>query len=120
MRSIFLIYLSNLLALGLSSWLLFPELSIDIPGLFLAALVLTALNYLLRPLLMLIALPLNLITLGLFMLLINAWMIMLADLIVKGWQMPGFWASLLAGTLVLILNNIARNIAHSSESQLEI
>ncbi|MEN6390158.1 MAG: phage holin family protein [Syntrophomonas sp.] len=115
-----IIYLSNLLALGLSSWLLFPEPFIDIPGLLLAALILTALNYLLRPLLMVITLPLNLLTLGLFMLLINAWMVMLADAIVTSWQMPGFWASLFAGTLVLIFNNIARSIARSTESQLEI
>jgi len=36
--------------------------------------------------------------------LINAWMVMLADLMVKGWQMPGFWPALLAGALVLIFN----------------
>lgn len=115
-----IIYLSNVLALGLSSWLWFPGLPVDIPGLFLAALILTALNYLLRPLLMVIALPFNLLTLGLFMLLINAWMVMLTDAIVTSWQIPGFWESLFAGTLVLIFNNIARSIARSSESQLEI
>lgn len=114
-----IIYLSNLLALVVSNWFLSPELSNGPMSLFLAALVLTILNYLLRPLLMVVAMPLNLVTLGLFMLLINAWMVMLADLIVKGWQMPGFWSAVLAGTLVLIFNNFARRIARTSESQLE-
>lgn len=120
MIRVILIYMSNLIALGFSSWLLFPELISDTMSLFRAALVLTVLNYLLRPLLMVIALPLNLVTLGLFMLLINAWMVMLADAIVAGWQVSGFWPAILAGTLVLIFNNIARRIARSSESQLEI
>lgn len=119
MIRVIVIYLSNLLALGFSSWLLFPGVANDAMSLFMAALVLTGLNLLFRPLLMVLALPLNIISLGLFVLLINAWMVMLADLIVQGWQMPGFWASLLAGTLVLILNNIARSIARSS-NQFEI
>lgn len=115
MIRIVIIYLSNLLALGFSSWFLFPGLPNDTMSLFLAALVLTALNYLLRPVLMVIALPLNLITLGLFVLLINAWMIMLADVLVKGWQIPGFWSALFTGILVLILNKVARKIARQTD-----
>jgi len=116
MIKVVLVYASNLLALGLSSWLLFPELPHDARSLLLTALVLTALNLLLRPLLMLVALPLNLLSLGLFVLLINAWMVMLADLIVKGWQMPGFWPALLTGALVLICNQAARKIARPASA----
>lgn len=111
MRRFIIICISNLLALGLAGWLLFPSLPIDGMSLAMAALVLTGLNWLLRPLLMVVALPLNLISLGLFVLVINAWMVMLTDLMVKGWQIPGFWASLAAGILVLVLNVPARRIA---------
>lgn len=111
MRRICLIYISNLLALWLSAWLFTDGFSQDFTSLALAALVLTALNWLLRPLLMLIALPLNVITLGTFVLLINAWMVMLADALVKGWTVPGFWAALVTGILVLLLNAPARRMS---------
>lgn len=115
MIRLLIIYLSNLLALGISGWLLFPGLPYDVASLSLAALVLTVLNWLLRPLLMVIALPLNLITLGLFVLVINAWIVMLADMLVSGWQMPGFWASLATGVIVLVFNIYSREIARQAK-----
>lgn len=45
--------------------------------------------------------PVNLLTFGLFTLIINAWMVMLADRIVAGFCIPGFWPAL--GTAVIIL-----------------
>jgi putative membrane protein len=100
-----------LLALWLSAWIFSAGFPPGFTGLPLAALVLTSINWLLRPLLMLVALPLNVVTQGLFVLVINAWMVMLADLLVKGWTVPGFWAALATGTLVLILNIPARRMS---------
>ncbi|MFA5385275.1 MAG: phage holin family protein [Eubacteriales bacterium] len=70
----------------------------------LAGTVLTLLNILIRPFLLLITLPVNLITLGLFTLVINTWMVMLTDKIIPGVTIPGFWSALAAALLVTLAN----------------
>lgn len=57
----------------------------------LTAAVLGLLNAVLRPLLILLTLPVTVITLGLFLLVINAVIVLLADRIVPGFQVDGFW-----------------------------
>jgi putative membrane protein len=70
----------------------------------LAGRVLTLLYVLIRPFLLLIILPVNLITLGLFTLVINAWMVMLTDRLMAGLTIPGFWSALATALLVTLAN----------------
>jgi putative membrane protein len=56
-----------------------------------AALILGLINALIRPILLVFTLPINIITLGLFTLVINALMFWLASSIVKGFFVAGFW-----------------------------
>lgn len=110
MRKFIYIGLSNLLAFYLVS-MLFPSIRWDsFLTLVAAATLLTAFNWLLRPLIMLVALPLNLLTLGLFVLIINAWMVMLTDWLIQGWQVPGFWLALVTGIMVGLCNSIAKKL----------
>jgi putative membrane protein len=63
----------------------------------LAAFVLGILNFTLKPLLLLITLPINFVTLGLFTFVINALMILLVSAVVSGFVIDGFlWALALA------------------------
>lgn len=71
-----------------------------------AALVLVLVNILIKPLLWLITLPINLITFGLFSLVINAWMIMLMDKMVGGIHIAGFWLSVLIALIITLLNEM--------------
>ena len=64
-----------------------------------AALVLGLLNTLVRPLLVLLTLPVTLVTLGLFLFVINALMFWAASGLVGGFHVAGFWAALL-GSLI--------------------
>ncbi|MGE5397365.1 MAG: phage holin family protein, partial [Chitinophagales bacterium] len=75
-----------------------------ITGLLLSALVLTAANILLRPLITVIALPFNLITLGILFLIINTWMVILTDSITHSLQITGFWNAFLVGTLIILFS----------------
>lgn len=109
-------YLSNLLALYMATLLFVQGMVLDVTSLVLAALVLTALNYFLRPLLMVIALPFNLISLGFVALLINAWMVRLADLAVRGWGLEGFWTYLVTGALVLVFNILGRRVGNRAKA----
>ena len=68
------------------------------------ALVLGLINAILRPILILFTLPLNILTLGLFTLVINALLVMLAATIVPGFKVDGFWWALLFGVVLAIVN----------------
>ncbi len=57
----------------------------------LAAVVLGLINMLVKPVLILLTLPITIVTLGLFLLVINALMFWLAGSILKGFQVNGFW-----------------------------
>lgn len=75
----------------------------------LAGVLLSLLSVTLRPLLMLFCLPLNLLTLGLFVLVINTWMLQLTDLMVKGFVISGFWYTMLAALFIMLANKLIFN-----------
>jgi putative membrane protein len=73
-------------------------------SLLLAAMVLGMLNAVLRPALLLLTLPINLLTLGLFTFLINGFMLKLTGTLVPGFQVVGFWAAVLGAILLSLLS----------------
>ncbi|MEZ4600648.1 MAG: phage holin family protein [Syntrophotaleaceae bacterium] len=76
---------------------------IEVPGFFsafFAAAILGILNALLRPILLFITLPLNILTLGLFTFVINALILMMASGVIKGLEVHGFWWAVL-GSLII-------------------
>ena len=83
---------------------------------FVAALVLGILNVLVRPILLLLTLPLNLLTLGLFTFVINALMLELTGAIVRGFQVDGFGSAVL-GALLLSLVSFALNVLVYDQSR---
>jgi putative membrane protein len=76
----------------------------------LATLVLAVLNVTLKPILSFFAFPLTLLTLGLFMLVINAMVLIVASMLVPGFRVRGFLnavvGSLLLTVLTLVLNHL--------------
>src|SRR3989344_2260467 len=67
-----------------------------------AALILGLINALIRPFILLLTLPINIFTLGLFTLVINALMFWLASSIVKGFFVAGFWPAFWGALLVCV------------------
>ena len=66
------------------------------------ALFLGIVNLLLKPLLILITLPINILTLGLFTFVINGLIILFASSVVKGFQVSGFWVAVLFSIVLSI------------------
>lgn len=101
-----------IVALGL--WLatrIFSGLSFDGPWTLLAAaLLLGIVNAVIRPIAILLTLPLTLITLGLFLLVINAGMLGLVALLLGGFQISGFWTALGASLVVSITSWVASGL----------
>ncbi|MBP1755076.1 MAG: putative rane protein [Firmicutes bacterium] len=115
MSKLFLKYLSSVVILYLLSMAVDTIIIRDIPSLLLMGLVLLLVNLLIKPLLLLLTLPVNIITFNIFSFVVNAWTIMLADLFVKGITMNGFLNSLLAAFLIAVLQHLlitSRKDAH--------
>ena len=68
------------------------------------ALVLGLLNAFLRPLLMLLTLPVNFLTLGLFTLVVNGFIFYLAASLVKGFYVAGFWSAMVSALVFSIVS----------------
>ena len=79
------------------------------PTLVVAVLVLSLLNAFLKPLLILITLPINLLTLGLFTILINTFLLKLTDALISGFEVGGFLNALLASVLISLLSVVLIN-----------
>ena len=70
------------------------------------ALVLAVLNVLVKPILILLTLPLTLITLGLFLFVINALVVLLASRFVDGFSIDNFWWGLLFALLLSLITSL--------------
>jgi putative membrane protein len=75
-----------------------------------AALVLGLINALVRPVLILLTLPVNILTLGLFTLIINALLFWLASSAVKGFNVAGFWPAFWGALVVSIISWILNGV----------
>jgi len=73
---------------------------------FVAALVIGVLNAIVRPILIVITLPINILTLGLFTFVVNAVMIQITASVVSGFQVTGFWAAFIGAILMSIVSFI--------------
>lgn len=84
-----------------------------------AAIVLSFLNALVRPLLYLLSAPIILVSLGLFMVMINAFLLHVVSFFVKGFIVEGFWPSIGGAILISIVSGIL-NIWVSERGHVEV
>ena len=75
--------------------------------LLIAALLLGVVNAIVRPILLVLTLPITIVTLGLFLLVINAAMLGLVALVLPGLSIAGFWSALFASIIVSLVSWLA-------------
>ena len=100
MRGLLLRWLVLTAAVLTAAWFLD---GIRVSGIFpaiLAAALLGILNAVLRPLLILLTLPLNILTLGLFTFVINALMLMIVSAVIPGFDVRGFWTAIFGALII--------------------
>lgn len=73
------------------------------------AIVLAILNAIVKPILILLTLPITLFTFGLFLFVINAGIILLTAEFVKGFRVDGFWWALLFSLLLSVITSVLYN-----------
>jgi putative membrane protein len=108
-RGLIIRWVTTALALWLTSFIVKGIAIEGIGSLFFAAVVLGIFNAVLRPLVLLITFPINLVTLGLFTLVINGAMLKLTSEVVRGFSVTGFWSAVI-GALLLSAISFALNL----------
>ena len=97
--------------------LILPGVHIDSPltGLIVAA-VLAVLNAIIKPILVILTIPITVITLGLFLLVINAALILLASYLVNGFNVQGFWTALFFSIILSLVTSVFNNLSKDSSN----
>jgi putative membrane protein len=105
--------------LMLAAWLL-DGIQLGGPAsLLFAALALGVVNAIVRPILLVLTLPITIVTLGLFLLVLNGAMLGLAALVVPGFTIDGFWTALF-GAVIVSLTGMAANWFIGPNGRVEI
>lgn len=114
-------YIASLLITSIIIFLLgniLPNAEIsDYFSAILVAFVLSILNVLVKPVLEIISIPITILTLGLFMFVINAAIILLADELVDGFEINGFFGALLFSLCLSVVQSIAFNLLDDKKSK---
>lgn len=107
------------LSLGIASYIVE---GITIEGFFsliIASLIIGFLNSFIRPVLIIMTIPLNILTFGLFTFVINAVLLLLTSQVVRGMSIEGFWAAL-AGTIIMSMLSFFLNLFISDSGEVKV
>ena len=98
-------WLISALTIIITAYIL-PGVTTTLVGALVVAVVLGLLNAFVKPIFVVLTLPLTIITLGFFYLVINALMVLLADVIVPGFDVAGFWWALLFALVLSLIQSL--------------
>lgn len=85
---------------------LIPGIDVTLTGAVVLAVAIALINIFIKPVINLLTLPLNIVTLGLFSLVVNAFIIMLLGMGVPGFVVSGFWSALLFSVIVSLITTL--------------
>jgi putative membrane protein len=104
-------FLLSGLAVLLTAYLL-PGVHVEHYGYaLLVAAVLAVVNFIIKPILIVLTIPITVLTLGLFLLVINALMILLVDSLIDGFRVDGFWWALAFSLILSVFNSLFSDLA---------
>lgn len=98
------------LAILITAYLLPGVHVVDFITALMVALVLGIVNAFIKPILIILTLPINILTLGLFTFVINAFLVILTMNLVKGFQVDGFLWALLFSLVLSVISTILRGL----------
>lgn len=119
MRGLLIRWIVQALALALTAYV-FQGISIaNVWALLVASLLIGIMNAFVRPVLVFLTLPLTILTLGFFILVINALLFWLVASVVSGFHVEGFWSAL-GGTIVLSIVSFFLNLMIGDEGKVAV
>ena len=107
---IIIAWMINALALVLVGYLLPGVYVAGFGSALIAALVLGLINTIIKPIFVVLTIPVTIVTLGLFLVVINALMFWIAGSILKDFQVDGFWWALLGAIVYSIITYVMTSI----------
>jgi putative membrane protein len=110
-------FLLNGLAVYLTAYLLD---GVDVEGYgtaLIVALVISIANAVVKPILILLTIPITVLTLGLFLLVINAIIILMVDYLIPGFNVDGFWWALLCSLILSVFNSIFDDLTKDKKKE---
>lgn len=111
MMSLIIPLLITCLTVVISTYLL-PGVHVD--GwltVLIVTIVMTTINIVFKPILVLISLPLTILTLGLFLLVINTALVMLTDWLIPGFRVDSWWSALFFSLIVSVVSSALNRLA---------
>jgi putative membrane protein len=109
--------LSSTLAIMAATYFL-PHVHVDSPlYALLLAVVISALTILVKPVLIVLTLPATILTFGLFLFVINAVIVLIADYLVTGFHVEGFWWAMLFSIVVAAFNSVLESLFFNDEAR---
>lgn len=110
-------FLLSSVAVVLTAYLLPGAALTDFWTAMVVAFVLSLVNIFIKPLLILFTIPVTILSLGLFLLVINALMILLTDYFVNGFEVDGFWWALLFSLILSLFNSLFNDVFTPKEER---
>ena len=110
MAAILVTWIANSLAIYCVAYLM---LSVEVASLrdaFIAGAILSLVNAIVKPILVVLTLPLTVVTLGLFYFVVTAFCLWLTSRLYEGFMVQGFWATLFASILIGILSAFIHSV----------
>lgn len=103
------------LAVLITQWIL-PGVKVDdMMSAVLAAIVLAFLNSVVKPILTILTIPITLFTFGFFLLILNAFMIIITSKLISGFHVDGFWWALLFSLILSLVSSILNMFARNGD-----
>ncbi|MBP7741298.1 MAG: phage holin family protein [Candidatus Pacebacteria bacterium] len=106
-------WIVSVVAILIAAYLV-PGVHVTLLGAIVLAVVLGVFNIFLKPIITILTLPVTILTLGLFSLVINALLVMLADLLIPDFSLGGFWIALLFALVLSLVNGFFHFIIRKS------
>lgn len=109
MKTVIKIVLNGVFIFFLSRWL--PGISVtSLEASFIVAIVLGILNAILAPILHLLALPVTILTLGLFALVVNGAIVLLADALMQSFSVSGWLMAIVFSIIMMVFNSVVSGV----------
>ena len=105
-------WLVNAIAVMITAYVLPGVAVADFWTAIVVAVVLGVVNGVIKPIILVLTLPINIVTLGLFTLVINAGLVLLVSNFVPGFAVSGFWWALLFGLVLSLVNSVLHRAVH--------
>ncbi|MDO4728726.1 MAG: phage holin family protein [Bacteroidota bacterium] len=114
MKTIIKLLLTAIIVYLLATFL--PGVTIsDFSSAIIVTLVLALLNVFVRPILIFMTLPATLVTFGLFLLVINAFVLMMTDYLVDSFKLDSFWIAILFSLILSVFQSVLYSFADKKE-----